>query len=864
MTKEGTRNFHKRSFEKWILKGCTAFSEGDSAAGWRWLNRTAGVKTREGLATTVYTKDKESVILEPAKVAERWSEHFAELASAGNSHSLDRSYWETRLHDLEEKPEWTGINRVISWTEARVAIKAMPTGRAAGTDGLPAEWFQAIVSGDEPDDEGMPTTPGGKALLDLLQKVFVGDIPKSWEIAVIVPIFKRGGDRLDPGDHRGISLIQVCLKALAKIVERRLTAAAADHQVLIREQTGFRRKEECVALYATLHQACRHRLAQRLPTYVSFLDLKKAYDSVPIEAMLTKLYKRGIRGATIDFLRRLYRASKGAVKIGDILSQPFEMVRGVRQGCPLSPLLFNIFINDCLDEVPHGVRITQVIRGGLFADDIALMQETAEKHQEALDKLYAWSRRYKMTFGVKKCGHLVVGSGLPVLMFLGNDPLPIVDSYRYLGIPFQKDLGLEEFLAQKLQSVRNAVNKAKPFLRCRLIPIGMRVQYLKAHVMSHVQYGGELLGFGYTRYASKIQTTVNAAVRALWGGNTMVAMAASFHELAIKPVSACWATAHIRAVGKWPNSKTVATTLFEKHAPRKRSANEPLEDGRRKRRATEAQVTWSSALSRTWFSKGCSLVRKYLGPGMPPASNKAQTQKVVQKFLACKTGGKALKRYTDDGLACSRSYIKLAVRYPELTRGVELLLQDRCGTIFAPNHAVKWGYLPPEGREVCVACDSLILSRDHIDHVVYDCEFYSELRNDLFKDWSGASAIVEVPGCDEGGERKRACLIGKTRSGKVLVNNWLELRQHSEGDSSNTEFEEDPSPSSSENEPGFVRIAKFYQLAVGDWQRKLWIKIRRYRESIGKPIPSCRRAEAYDGPTDRHAQSPSSQGRVFS
>ena len=60
-------------------------------------------------------------------------------------------------------------------------------------------------------------------------------------------------------------MIQVCLKVLAKIVERRLTRAAGDHQVLIREQTGFRRKEECVALYATLHQACRHRLGQDDP-----------------------------------------------------------------------------------------------------------------------------------------------------------------------------------------------------------------------------------------------------------------------------------------------------------------------------------------------------------------------------------------------------------------------------------------------------------------------------------------------------------------------------------------------------------------------------------------------------------------------
>ena len=157
-------------------------------------------------------------------------------------------------------------------------------------------------------------------------------------------------------------------------------------------------------------------------------------------------------------------------------------------------------------------------------------------------------------------------------------------------------------------------------------------------------------------------------------------------------------------------------------------------------------------------------------------------------------------------------------------------------------------------REVCVACDSTIRSRDHIDHIVYDCESYLQLRDDMLKNWSGASAIAEVPGCEVRGERKRACLLGKTRSGTVLVSDWLGLGLQSEGDSSRLEIEGAPSPSSSENEPGFVKIAKFYQLAVGDWQRKLWVKIRRYRESIGKPIPSCQRAQAYDGPTDRHAR----------
>ena len=52
-----------------------------------------------------------------------------------------------------------------------------------------------------------------------------------------------------------------------------------------------------------------------------------------------------------------------------------------------------------------------------------------------------------------------------------------------------------------------------------------------------------------------------------------------------------------------------------------------------------------------------------------PASHKTQIQKVVRKILAYKTGAKALARYNEDGFACSKSYLKLGIRYPEVTRG---------------------------------------------------------------------------------------------------------------------------------------------------------------------------------------------------
>ena len=127
-------------------------------------------------------------------------------------------------------------------------------------------------------------------------------------------------DKKDCNNFRGISLINVGLKIISKIVTNRIAKYALEHKFVRPEQFGFRNKEECISL-------CQRRKFQgKFLLILLFSILKKAYDSVPIFNILTKLYNFGIRDKCHLFLKNLYLSSKARAFFNGNLSEEFSIV----------------------------------------------------------------------------------------------------------------------------------------------------------------------------------------------------------------------------------------------------------------------------------------------------------------------------------------------------------------------------------------------------------------------------------------------------------------------------------------------------------------------------------------------------------
>ena len=102
---------------------------------------------------------------------------------------------------------------------------------------------------------------------------------------------------------------------------------------------------------STLTTIIETRKLHNLSTYVAFIDFKKAYDWINRELLFEKLQSIGISSKMLQAICSLYNNVQSCVRVNGNLTDWFEVNQGLKQGCILSPLLFNIFLNDLIDDI---------------------------------------------------------------------------------------------------------------------------------------------------------------------------------------------------------------------------------------------------------------------------------------------------------------------------------------------------------------------------------------------------------------------------------------------------------------------------------------------------------------------------------
>ena len=248
---------------------------------------------------------------------------------------------------------------------------------------------------------------------------------------------------MDPCNYRGISLLSCLGKLFSAILNQRLSNYVLEKKILKAEQLGFlkgNRTSDAHIILHTLIQYYCHKKGQKI--FACFIDFKKAFDTIPRDLLFTKLLNHGVCGKFFDILKTLYTNDICCVKVGNKITATFQANQGVKQGCILSPLLFNIFLADlvpCINKEyckPSKTDISEKVGCLLWADDIVILSESEEGLQNMLQNLTNYVNENRMAINASKTKCMIFnkpGRFVRRSYKLSNEVIYTTNYYKYLG-----------------------------------------------------------------------------------------------------------------------------------------------------------------------------------------------------------------------------------------------------------------------------------------------------------------------------------------------------------------------------------------------------------------------------------------------
>ena len=188
-----------------------------------------------------------------------------------------------------------------------------------------------------------------KFLLMLFNKVWREKNPSlEWSKMIVTPIHKKG-NKTDPSNYWAISLLSIPGKVFSHILLQRIKQKSEEFTK--ENQYGFRPNRGTVDAIFIVRQIIEKAKERKVNLHFNFIDFKSAFDTIWRKALWKMLAHIGINKKIIKILETLYENSKCAVTIDRKLTEWSSVLVGVRQGCLLSPTLFNIFLDFVISEI---------------------------------------------------------------------------------------------------------------------------------------------------------------------------------------------------------------------------------------------------------------------------------------------------------------------------------------------------------------------------------------------------------------------------------------------------------------------------------------------------------------------------------
>ena len=319
--------------------------------------------------------------------------------------------------------------------------------------------------------------------------------PSQWKTSHTALIYKKG-DPSDPANWRPIALQCTIYKIFAATLACRLATFCNKHQIISPYQKGFMPVEGCFEHAFLARSLLDDSKRRNINLRFVWFNLQNAFGSVPHSTLLNMMSRLGIPKDFIDLCGSIYSGSHTLYKCSSGLTEAIQQRMGVKQGCPLSPLLFNLTIqglllgNDDLDggySFASGVKIRYLA----YADDLCIVSHSKEDISSFIDCILEFTNWAGLPFRADKCAALscinhttrkYVESFSPGLNGDSIKPLKWAERYRYLGVP------MERTRLQSLDQLKTLVISQVKAICASLLTDWQKIDMINTFVVSQVTY----------------------------------------------------------------------------------------------------------------------------------------------------------------------------------------------------------------------------------------------------------------------------------------------------------------------------------------------------------------------------------------
>lgn len=429
----------------------------DSKRSWRMVNDLINKDSKKIIdPVRIKNKSTNSLLVDGKEISDYIN---VEYTNSGCNNNFDLDCLQNISYNTDSAFFWP-----FSEEEVLNTIKGLKNSSAVSIDKISSRLLKNVLN-----VVPVLTTLGNRMLTE-------GCFPDCLKVGIVNWRYK-GGDSDDMGSFRPITFLSPLGKIFEKMICTRMVSFIEKCSLWNDRQFGFRKNRSTEdALLVFLDNAYNGIEAGDFVLAAS-LDIAKAFDNVSHKLLVLKINRMGFRGVCNTFLKSYLTDRYVITKIGDCLSEPAVLKKGVPQGSVLGPLLFNLFVND----INLGDAVADMI---MFADDNLVFSKAKDVYKVVeylnygLKVLYDWYTMNGLNLNSRKSVAILIGSTwrlrrvnkVLLKVYIGTCEVNLKNEIKYLGILIDENLNWNAHIRHVISScnffvsvfyrLRNILNKS--------------------------------------------------------------------------------------------------------------------------------------------------------------------------------------------------------------------------------------------------------------------------------------------------------------------------------------------------------------------------------------------------------------------